>query len=134
MFLHSRCHHVVTIALSHFGAFKKGGLKLPSLKRSSNGTSVTLTSEKLYVPHNCDMLFFKELHYHYISFHRSLYENCESSIRSQDKILENNYFSLDLIHPHWRIDILSLNFQNDLHDEDAEKFNELLCNIVKFSF
>lgn len=42
------------------------------------------------------------------------------------KYWQGTTFPLDLIHPQWRIDTLSLNLQNDLHDENTGRLDELL--------
>ncbi|KAJ9549306.1 hypothetical protein OSB04_021849 [Centaurea solstitialis] len=42
------------------------------------------------------------------------------------KYWQGTSLSLDLIHPHWRIDTLSLKLQEDLHDEGTDRLDELL--------
>ncbi|XP_042754325.1 uncharacterized protein LOC122196071 [Lactuca sativa] len=117
-----------------------------AVEHEFNEIKVKLSSEKLQVPHDCNMLFFKELLYHISHFalkeiNKQYLATKEGSITPctatfittmglpcahKIKYWQETTFSLDLIHPHWRIDTLSLNLQNDLHDEGTGRFNELL--------
>ena len=45
------------------------------------------------------------------------------------KHLQGMTLSLDLIHPQWRIDTLSLNIEDDSHNDIADKFDELLSEL-----
>ncbi|KAL4560403.1 hypothetical protein LXL04_032554 [Taraxacum kok-saghyz] len=44
----------------------------------------------------------------------------------QIKLWQGSTYSLDCIHPQWRIDTLLLNSTNDLHDEGTYRFDDLL--------
>ncbi|CAH1445508.1 unnamed protein product [Lactuca virosa] len=43
--------------------------------------------------------------------------------------LQGMKLSLDLIHPHWRIDTLRLNSEDDSHNDGVNKFDELLIEL-----
>nr|XP_043620091.1 PKS-NRPS hybrid synthetase cheA-like [Erigeron canadensis] len=45
------------------------------------------------------------------------------------KSLQGGILSLDLVHPHWRINTLSLRPEDDSHDEDADSFFKLINDL-----
>nr|KAJ0223620.1 hypothetical protein LSAT_V11C200088970 [Lactuca sativa] len=111
-----------------------------------NEIKIKLSSEKMHVHHDGTMPLFRELHYHVSHFAlKEIYKQygftkdgsmtpcighymatmglpCAHKI----KYWQGTTFPLDLIHPQWRIDTLLLNLQNDLHDEDTGRLDELL--------
>ncbi|GJU50510.1 protein FAR1-related sequence 5 [Tanacetum coccineum] len=52
-----------------------------------------------------------------------------SSMCSQDKKFLRTTLSLDLVHPRWRIGALSPNPEDDLPNDDANKFSKLLSEL-----
>ncbi|XP_042754370.2 uncharacterized protein LOC111901587 [Lactuca sativa] len=117
-----------------------------AVEHEFNEIKVKLSSEKLQVPHYCNMPFFRELHSHISHFAlKEIYRQydvakdgiitlCTGHFMTtmglpcahKIKYWQGTTFSLDLIHPHRRIDTLSLNVQNDLHGEGIDRFDELL--------
>ncbi|XP_023752378.2 PKS-NRPS hybrid synthetase cheA-like [Lactuca sativa] len=111
-----------------------------------NEIKVKLSSEKIHVHHDGTMPLFRELHYHVSHFAlKEIYKKygftkdgsmtpCTGHYMAtmglpcahKIKYWQGTTFPLDLIHPQWRIDTLSLNSQNDLHDENTGRLDELL--------
>ncbi|GJU91435.1 PKS-NRPS hybrid synthetase [Tanacetum coccineum] len=110
---------------------------------------VQLASERIQTPHECNMPLFRELLSHVSLF--ALKEIYKQYIKKKDGIvtmctghflatmglpcvhrinsLQGMALSLDLVHPHWRIDTLSLcqedDSQNDIDDQFAKLITEL---------
>nr|KAJ0213028.1 hypothetical protein LSAT_V11C400183530 [Lactuca sativa] len=120
-----------------------------AIKHEFNEIKVKLASEKIQVLHNCDMLVFRELlsHVSHFSF-KEIHMQCEKikngimtpctshfmitmglPCAHKIKQLQRMPLSLDLIHPQWMIDTLCLNSEDDSHNDDVNKFEELLIEL-----
>ncbi|GJW53037.1 protein FAR1-related sequence 5 [Tanacetum coccineum] len=109
-----------------------------------NEIKVKLASERIQIPHDCNMPLFRELLSHVSLF--ALKEIYKQYIKKKDVTTCTGHFmatmclpcvhkinslhgmtlSLDLVHPHWRIDTLSLDPEDDSHNETDEQFTKLL--------
>ncbi|KAJ9543535.1 hypothetical protein OSB04_023242 [Centaurea solstitialis] len=120
-----------------------------AIKHEFNEIKVKLASERIQVLHKCNVPAFRELLYHVSHFAlkeiHMQYEKIEKGTLSpctghftatmgipcahKIKHLQGITLSLDLIHPHWRIDTLSLNIEDDSYNDSANKFDELLSEL-----
>ncbi|XP_052620945.1 protein FAR-RED IMPAIRED RESPONSE 1-like [Lactuca sativa] len=121
-----------------------------AIKHEFNEIKVKLASERIQILHNCDAPVFrellchishfalKEIHMQYEKIKKGTMTPCTSHFMAtmglpcahKIKHLEGMKLSLDLIHPHWRIDTICLNSEDDLHNDiGAKEFDELLSEL-----
>ncbi|GJZ57347.1 protein FAR1-related sequence 5 [Tanacetum coccineum] len=129
------------VSTSDFHEVKKNSL---AVVNEFNEIKVKLASERIKIPHDCNMPLFRELLSHVSLF--ALKEIYKQYIKKKDVTTCTGHFmatmglpcvhkinslqgmtlSLDLVHPHRRIDTLSLDPEDDAHNEIDEQFAKLL--------
>ncbi|KAL4567782.1 hypothetical protein LXL04_023376 [Taraxacum kok-saghyz] len=117
-----------------------------AVEHEFNEIKVKLSNEKLKLPHDGNVTFFRDLYYHVSQF--ALKEIHTQYKVAKDGIVfpctghymatmglpcahyikhwKGSTYSLNCIHPQWRIDTILLNSTNDLHDEGTDRFDDLL--------
>nr|KAJ0187711.1 hypothetical protein LSAT_V11C900471790 [Lactuca sativa] len=120
-----------------------------AIKYEFNEIKVKLASERIQVLHNCDAPVFrellcrvshfalKEIHMQYEKINTGTMTPCTGHFMAtmalpcahKIKHLEGMTLSLDLVHPQWRIDTLRLNSKDNLHNDGAKEFDELLSEL-----
>ncbi|KAL6532409.1 hypothetical protein OROGR_014379 [Orobanche gracilis] len=115
-----------------------------AVEHEFNEIRVKLSSERIQVHHNCNIPLFRELHSHVSHFalqeiykqYGKIKDGCLTPCTGhfmattglpcahKIKYWQGTTLSLDLIHPHWRIDTLSLKLQDDLHNEGTDRLDE----------
>ncbi|PWA47757.1 hypothetical protein CTI12_AA460500 [Artemisia annua] len=110
-----------------------------AVEHEFNAIKVKLASEKIRVPHNCNIPLFRELLSHLSQFAlKEIYKQYEKikdghfmvtmGLPCAHKIVSclGKTIPLDIIHPHWRIDALSLNPEVDSSSDGNNNFFVLL--------
>ncbi|KAL4561205.1 hypothetical protein LXL04_033368 [Taraxacum kok-saghyz] len=120
-----------------------------AIEHEFNEMKVKLSYEKIHVPHMCDSSVFRDLLYHVSHFAlkkiHMQYEKIKNGTMNpctghfmatmglpcahRIKDLQGMKLSLDLIHPHWRVDKLHLNSEDDSHNDRANEFDVLLSEL-----
>ncbi|GKC59631.1 hypothetical protein Tco_1087229, partial [Tanacetum coccineum] len=117
-----------------------------AVEHEFNEIKVKLASEKIRVPHNCNMHLFRDLLSHVSQFalkeiHKKFEKIKDGTVTPctghfmatmglpcAHKIVSclGNTIPLDIIHPHWRIDTLSINSEVDSSSDGNNNFFILL--------
>ncbi|KAL4588354.1 hypothetical protein LXL04_001238 [Taraxacum kok-saghyz] len=120
-----------------------------AIEHEFNELKTKLSYEKIHVLHMCDSSVYRELLCHVSHFAlkeiHMQYEKIKSGIMNhctghfmatmglpcahRIKGLKGTKLSLDLIHPHWRLDTLHLNSADDSHNDCAKEFDMLLSEL-----
>ncbi|XP_052623634.1 PKS-NRPS hybrid synthetase cheA-like [Lactuca sativa] len=117
-----------------------------AIKHEFNEIKVQLASEKIQVLRKCDAPAFreilcrvshfalKEIYTQYEKIKNGTMTPCTGHFMAtmglpcvhKLKHLQGMTNPLDLIHPHWKIDTLRLNLEDDSHNDDTKEFDELI--------
>ncbi|GKD88254.1 hypothetical protein Tco_1363761, partial [Tanacetum coccineum] len=109
-----------------------------AVEHEFNEIKVKLASEKIRVPHNCNMPLFRELLSHVSQFAlKCTVTPCTGhfmatmGLQCYHKIVSclGMTIPLDNIHPHWRIDTLSLNPEVDSSTDGNNDLSVLLSEL-----
>ncbi|KAL4561763.1 hypothetical protein LXL04_033937 [Taraxacum kok-saghyz] len=123
-----------------------------AIKHEFNEIKVKLASQRMHVLHICDgsngsvfgeLLYhvshfaLKKIHMQFEKLKKGTMNPCTGHFMAtmglpcahKIKHLQRKPISLDLIHPHWRIDTLRLRSEDDSQTDGATKFDELLSEL-----